>query len=680
MTTRMVKLMAAAATTIAAWCCGVCGGGAPDATAVSPDGRNEIRLWTSPLAYEVARDGVVVAAKTEIGLKVDGVWLDAPGRAARVTSERLKAALVTPVYKKKSVDVSANVTHVDFDTWGVSLVARDDGVAYQFRTDRPGQVRIDDENAAVTIPDADARCALNYGARYGCEETLPVSCAAGAIDTRAESGKNTFVYLPMVYSVGGKHVAVTESDVYDYPIWNLKRAEGADGVALRSDFARWPKRTAHTVTGKDRPEKKEVPSGGRWVTVMEHADYLVETDGRRSYPWRTFLLADSPSAFVAADAVFALARGRDKAFPQFDFSWVKPGKVAWDWWNAWDNQGERKGCNTATYKRFIDFAAKTGVEYVILDEGWSETLNIWKFHPNVDVPEIIRYGNEKGVGIILWMAWAQVVGDEAKVARHFAKLGAKGFKVDFMDRGDAACERFLWTFAGECARNRMLVDYHGAHRPTGMSRAYPNVLNYEGVRGLESTKWFKNQYDFMDNDVKQFFLRMTAGPMDYTPGAMDNYPIGKYAGSYVNPGSVGTRCRQMAMMALYEAPLQMLCDAPTKYEKNMESFAFMAATPVVWDATIGLGGDPDSFAAVAREAKDGSWYAAAITDAKPRDFVLDTSFLGDGTWKVEAFRDAADADVRPTHYVHETGATIKAGTKLFYRMAPGGGFVVKFSK
>lgn len=651
--------------------CGMFNFDGPAATAVSPDGRNEIRLWTNPLAYEVARDGVIVAAKSAIGMKVDGACL-ASRVPCRVRQEKKSGILETPVYKKAKIDLAANETVVDFGDWGVRLAARNDGVAYRFEMRKPGKIRVDCEKASLTIPQTDERCALNYGDRFGCEETVPVFCKAGEIET-GKDAQRKFVYLPFVYVAGGKHVAVTESDVNDYPVWNLERVPGDAGtVAFGSTFAKWPTKV---VNNSNADQAKGAKRERHWK-VAATADYLVETDGTRTFPWRTFILGEEPRAFCSADIVTALARGQSA----HDFSWVKPGKVAWDWWNAWDNKGEKAGCNTAMYKRFVDFAAKTGVEYVILDEGWSEKLNIWKFHPNVDVPEIIRHGNEKGVGIILWMSWAHVVGDEARVASHFAKLGAKGFKVDFMDRGDAACERFLWTFAEECAKNRMLIDYHGAHRPTGMSRAYPNVLNYEGVHGLECAKWFHGEYDFMDNDIKQFFLRMTAGPMDYTPGAMDNYPIGKYAGTYENPGSIGTRCRQMAMMALYEAPLQMLCDAPSKYEKNMESFAFMSATPVVWDDTVGLGGCPNKFAAVARKAKDGSWYAAAINSKDAREFVLDTSFLGTGTWTVETFRDADDAATVPTHYVHEKGGTIVAGSKLNLRMAPGGGFIIRFAK
>jgi alpha-glucosidase len=250
-----------------------------------------------------------------------------------------------------------------------------------------------------------------------------------------------------------------------------------------------------------------------------------------------------------------------------------------------------------------------------------------------------------------------------------------------MDRGDARCEQFLWKFAEECRQAKMIVDYHGAHRPTGMSRAYPNVLNYEGIHGLECMKWYKSgRYDFMANDVRAFFVRLTAGPMDYTPGAMDNYPLAQYKGDVTNPGSVGTRCRQMAQMAMYEAPLQMLCDAPTKYEKNMECFTFMAATPVVWADTVGLGGCLDSYAAVARQAPDGAWYAAAMTDSQAREITIETSkFLTEGQWKAEIFRDAPDADVAPAKYVRET-KTVAAGEKMTFKTAPGGGFVVKFTK
>lgn len=642
--------------------------------AISPDGKNEICLWTDPLAYEVRRSGEVIVARSEIGMKVEGKCLV---RSAECIAQReTKSGFVeTLAYKKDRIDLALNETFVDFGDWGVRLAARDDGVAYRFETKMPGRIKVNCEKAEVNVPDTSARACVYMTDKFGCEESVPT---VGRIEDVLCAGEgNGMIYLPFSYSLpDNTTVAVTDVDVRDYPVWYLRRMTGGGGgVRLKSDFAGWPMKT-HRAGGRDID--RAISSGGRWIVVDEHADYLVETEGVRSFPWRAFILGDAPKSLCESDLVQALAASQ----ADYDFSWVKPGKVAWDWWNCFDNQGD-KGCNTKTYERFIDFAARTGIEYVIFDEGWSETLNIWKFHQDVDVPYLIDYANKKNVGIILWMAWAQIAGEEERVASHFAKLGAKGFKVDFMDRGDAESERFLWEFADACARNRMIVDYHGVHRPTGMSRAHPNVLNYEGVHGLEQMKFYEGQ-DILANDVAICFTRMSAGPMDYTPGAMDNYPVGKYPSLeekdvYTNPGSLGTRCRQMAMMVLYEAPLQMLCDSVKKYRANAECFKFMAKTPVVWDDTVGLGGTPWTYAVIARKAKDGSWYAAAITDKEGRDIVIDTSFLGEGKWTVEIFRDAPDADVSPTNYIHETGMPIIAGSKIKCHLAPGGGFVCRFS-
>ena len=638
--------------------------------AVSPDGKNEIRLYSNPLAYEVVRDGVVVAAKTEIGVKVGGKCVrEGAAKPVAAVSRSVKGTADSPVYKKGKVCLAANETFVDFGEWGVRLVARNDGVAYRFELKKTGV--IDCEKADLTVPKG-ARCWFNRTGRgsLGCEETVPEFADSSAL--RTDGGKA--FYLPFVYSVGGKTVAMTESDVHDYPVLNFGDVEQGDaGTHLKSLFAKYPKKTEY-IGGWGK--EKGLVKGGRWVKVVETEDYIAKASAARTLPWRTFILADAPSKLCEADIVWALATPAAKGA---DFSWVKPGKVAWDWWNAFDNKGDPKGCTTETYVRFIDFAAANGVEYVIFDEGWSAKLNIWEYSPVVDVPYLIDYANKKGVGIVLWMAWAQVYGEEEKVAAHFAKLGAKGFKVDFMDRGDAVVGNFLEKFAAACAKHRMLVDYHGAYRPVGLHRTYPNIVNYEGIHCLEQMKWGKKEKDMCYNDVAAFFIRLTAGPMDYTPGAMDNYAIGDYRGNRTNPGSVGTRCHQMALMALYEAPLQMLCDSPTKYEKNKECFAFMSTTPVVWDATVGLGGCPESFAAAARRAKDGSWYAAAISNKDARDFELDTSFLGKGEWKVEIFRDAGDAPADTQKFVHET-KSVRAGDKMSIHMAPGGGFVARIAK
>lgn len=646
---------------------------------------NEIRLYAKPLAYEVLRDGDVLVSKTKIGMKLDGKCASGDcckseakcaGVAKPVVTVSSEASTIkTAVYKKSYIDGSKVEAFADFGDWGVRLVARKDGVAYRFETKKP--VTVDCEMAAITIPSVSARCWFyrNGAGSWGCEESVPEFADAGELP----NDEKKLYYLPFVYSVNGKTVAVTETDVYDYPVWDFgkveKTAEG--GVLLKPTMAKYPKKVTH-AGGPGYSGNEVYTKGGRWVRVLEREDYLVKAAAARTYPWRTFIIAESPSKLCESDIVYALA---ESAAAGSDFSWVKPGKVAWDWWNCFDNIGDPVGCTTATYKRFIDFAAANGVEYVIFDEGWSKKLDIWTYSPVVDVEYLIRYANEKNVGIILWMAWAQVYGEEARVAEHFSKLGAKGFKVDFMDRGDARVAQFLEDFARECAKNKMLVDYHGVYRPVGLNRKYPNVLNYEGIHGLEQMKWAKPDKDMPYNDVACFFLRMTAGPMDYTPGAMINHPYGKYTSGEGRrfPGSVGTRCHQMAMMAAYEAPLQMLSDSPTNYEKNMESFSFMAKVPVVWEKTIGLGGCPESYALVARKSHDGAWYVAALNNKDARKIVFTTDFLGAGEWKAEVFRDTADGAVNPSAYIHET-KSIKAGAAIDIDVAAGGGFIIKFTK
>ena len=662
------------------------------ASAVSPDGKNKISFSFDPLAYTVTRDGKTVVAKTEIGLSINNVMLtsDRIVTSDQITKRKIEGVADAAVYKKSKVDLSANETLIDFKGWGLALrlIARNDGVAYRWETNKKGEITIRDEKAAFTIPNSKCKVYSNFSFMEGFLDTdrmkeadpfqnswesIPEEHCAGQF--KVPAGK--IGYLPLVYTLeDGTAVCVTESDLVNYPGWNFgsSTAQADSSVKIDGAFAKIPEKYIYMNWGSEKPYSEK--RGLRYERVTKRGDYLVKTKGTRTFPWRAFMLADHASQLVANDLVWALATPA-----KGDFSWVKPGKVAWDWWNNWNLQGVpfKSGCNTKTYEYYIDFAAKNGVEYVIFDEGWSQKLNIWKYNPEVDVEHLIKYAEKKGVGIILWMAWAQIVGEEERVAKHFAKLGAKGFKVDFMDRDDAKCVDFLWKFADVCAKEKMLVDYHGMFKPMGMERTYPNVLNFEGVHGLECAKWFNNDYDFPKNDIGVYFVRMSAGPMDYTPGAMDNYPIGKYKGNTENAGSVGTRCRQMAMMTMYFAPLQMLCDSPSKYEKNMECFSFMAKTPVVWDDTVGIAGDINNFgyAACARRKGD-VWYAAGMTDSNERAVEVPTDYLGKGKWAAEIFRDSENSNTKPTSYIHET-RIVKKGDKIAIKMAKGGGYVIRFT-
>ena len=628
--------------------------------AKSPNGRNEIRLWANPLAYEVRRDGATLVAKTEIGLKLDGRRLGSVEAVRSTRTLKRSGVVATPVYKKCAIDLAANETEVDFGDWSVRLVARDDGVAYRFETRFAGEIRVDGEQAGVTIPDGQASCVYTPETHYGWEEAVPQCGAAKDLPRASGDSQDLHFYLPFVYSTGGHTVAAVDSDTRDYPMWNLRRRADDDtgGVSLSADFAQWPAFV----------EYRRVD-----VAVRKRAPYLVRTDGARTFPWRGFMLADSPAKLCETDLIDALARP-----PEGDFSWVRPGKVIWDWWCHYDNLGVAKGCTTAAYRRYIDFAARHGIEHVYLDGVCDAGKTVfWDKSPKFDIPALAEYGRRKGVGIFVWLPVSWFKGNEADLVEWAAGVGLKGFKIDFLDRGDAEIERFMWRFAELCAKRKLMVSYHGSHRPAGICRTYPNVINFEGVHGLEWQRDnFRNDHDIMACDVGLFFTRLASGTMDYTPGAMDNFPVGKYKCRKGNPGAVGTRCRQMALVMMFQGYVQMLADAITKYERNMECFTFMAGIPVVWDEITSLGGTPTTYAALARRKGD-VWYAAAIGNAQKQDISFETAFLGTGEWTAEIFSDAADAADEPTHYVHGQ-RTVKAGEKMSFTLAPGGGCIVRF--
>ena len=641
----------------------------------SPDGKNEIRLMTEPmLSYAVYREGVERVSSTPLALEIEGGdMLGGAGmRIVRTDAVELKGSVPTPIYKKSVVDESENMTVVTFmGCWKVMLAARDDGVAYRFATVFPDDIKVKDEVAGVTFPDSVAAIYAGYG---NDKRGDPLQCSWQSIyvttDTIGIAAKGETVYLPLVVKYkDGAVMCVTESDLLDYPGWNMKRADG-EKLALESCMARYPLKVRNTDHFDETvPEERPL----RYRHVTERADYIAKTVGTRTYPWRVFMLASTEAKLCEADIVYALAMPCKLT----DTDWIKPGKVAWDWWNDWNVSDVpfKAGCNTATYEYYIDFAAKFGIEYVIMDEGWSKHLDVMEINPDTDVPHLVEYANVRDVGIILWCAWPQLVGRQNEVFSKYAKMGVKGFKIDFMNRDDQVMERFLEETARIAADWKLVLDYHGMHKPTGLSRAYPNVLNYEGVHGLEEVKW-EDGSDFPRSDLMSFYCRQSAGPMDYTPGAMQNMTKTQFRSNYSNPGSQGTRVHQMALMTLCEAPLQMLCDSPTQYLRNMECFEFMAKVPAVWDETVGLCGAMEDYAAVARRKGD-VWYVSAIGSWQPQKIKIDTSFLGKGKWQANIFADGINADRNAADYVHKTDA-ITAGDNMVAELGPGGGWTVRF--
>ena len=471
--------------------------------------------------------------------------------------------------------------------------------------------------------------------------------------------------LPYLVDLGnGKKLCITEADLEDYPGMFLNNA--TDKPSLKSVHAPYPK--VKQQGGHNRLQ----------MLVKERENFIAKTKGNRSFPWRVFVVSENDKQLVDCDMVYRLASPSRVS----DVSWIKPGKVAWDWWNDWNIYGVdfRAGINNETYKYYIDFASEHGIEYVILDEGWAVNLeaDLLKVIPEIDMEEIVSYAKSKNVDIILWAGFYAFDRDMENVVKHYADMGVKGFKVDFMDRDDQEVINFLYRSAETCARYKMLVDFHGVCKPTGLQRTYPNVINYEGVNGLEQLKWSPASYDMVTYDVTFPFIRMVAGPVDYTQGAMRNATRANYRPVNSEPMSQGTRCRQLATYVIFESPLNMLCDNPTNYMREKECTEFIANIPTVWNETQVLDAKVSEYIAMARQHDD-IWYLGALTNWEPREMELDLSFLGDGNYKLELFKDGINADRAACDYKKEI-IPVPADRKLKIKMAPGGGYAAKIYK
>lgn len=431
-------------------------------------------------------------------------------------------------------------------------------------------------------------------------------------------------FLPLAVEVAnGKKVVITESDLESYPGMYLLNKNGEN--SLSGVFASY---------------SKEIEQGGHnqlQLLVKERENYIAKAKGTRKFPWRVMVISTEDKELADSDMVYKLAEpSRIK-----EVSWIKPGKVAWDWWNDWNISGVdfKAGINNPTYKYYIDFAEANNIEYVILDEGWAVNLkaDLMQVIPEIELKELIDYGKQKNVGIILWAGYYAFERDMENVAKHYADMGVKGFKVDFMDRDDQKAVDFYYRAAETAAKNKLLVDFHGAYKPTGLQRTYPNVINFEGVHGLEQMKWSGPEVDQVTYDVTMPFLRMLAGPVDYTQGAMRNATKSNYRPVFSEPMSQGTRARQLAEYVVFESPINMLADSPTNYMKEPESTRFIAAVPEVWDNTIALSGKIGEHIAIARKKGD-EWYVGAMTNWNPREMELDLSFLGEGNYKAEVLK------------------------------------------
>ena len=471
------------------------------------------------------------------------------------------------------------------------------------------------------------------------------------------------MFTPLVADTGNGLLAFAEADVEAWPGMYLTRS--GEENALEGVSA-----------GRPAAIKPGGHNDVEHLVAARHP-YIAKVDAaRREMPWWAFIYADDACRLPESDMVYRLASPSRIS----DTSWIRPGKTAWEWWNDWNLEGVdfKTGVNNETYKAYIDFAAEKGIEYVILDEGWAVNLqaDLMQVVDNINLPELVDYAAKKGVGLILWAGYYAFDRDMENVCRHYADMGIKGFKVDFMDRDDQIMTDFNYRAAETAARHHLVLDLHGTHKPAGMNRTWPNVLNFEGVNGLEQVKWAQEKdVDQIKNDVTIPFLRQLAGPMDYTQGAMLNGVPGSYRPSNSEPMSQGTRCRQLALYMIFDSPLNMLCDSPSNYRREPECTGFIAEVPTTWDETRVLDASMGEYIVTARR-KGNSWYVGGITDRTPRDIKVDLSFLAPGSHKAVIFRDGVNAHRKGSDY-KRVEKDVNADMVLDMHLAPGGGFAIR---
>ncbi len=620
----------------------------------SPDGRIEVRIRTAGhLRYDVLLRGAPVLENAMLSLDVDHKKL---GDNPKVTNAHPSSQdqVVEPVVRQKFAKIRDHYNELKLTmdgSYAVSFRAYNEGVAYRFETSFP------DRQVKVYSEQADFNFASNFVVYYPQEDSFYSHNERKYLPQQlSEIAPQYIATLPAVVDLGhGPKLAIAESDLVDYP--GLWLAGGAPQFVLHATFPPYP--------------LKEQQTSDRDYKVVEAADYIAVTAGTRTFPWRVLGIADHDADLITNQIVYLL----ESPSKVQDTSWIRPGKVAWDWWNDWNIYGVDfpAGINTKTYEYYVDFAAKYGLQYIILDDGWYKLGNLLEVAPDLNMEELAAYAKQKNVGLILWASWKTLDDQLIPALDQFEKWGVKGIKVDFMQRSDQIMVNYFEKVSREAAKRHMMVDFHGDQKPAVMTRTWPNLINTEGVRGMEWSKWSWESEPA--HNVSLPFTRMFLGPLDFTPGAMRNATRKTFAPIMSQPMALGTRCQQLAMYVIYEAPLQMLSDSPSNYLRESEAMEFLAPVPTVWDETKVLDAKISQYVLLAR--RNGSdWYVGAMTDWTPRDLEVDFSFLPEGNFTLEAYQDGINADRNASDY-RKTTQQITKSTRLKIHLAPGGGFAAR---
>ena len=630
----------------------------------SPNGKLEVGITVGHehTTWSLSVDGREIMAPSRLALTLcDGTTLGHKAKPRKVKKGSVEGTIEAPLYRQATIEERYNWLTVQMQGgYSVEFRAYNDGVAYRFVTNlKTPQVDVADElvefrfaeDYPIVIPYTSGYHRTPYTSSFESQYTF------GRLSQVSDATE--YGFTPLLIDVGESgRVLIMESDVESYP--GLFVEALGEGYGLRGVLTPLPTEMKTTESGSFYP-------GGYQQGI------IASTVGTRNYPWRIVGWAEEDTDLPLNDMVYKLAAPNRIG----DTDWIKGGRSAWEWWNGTRLTGVDfpAGINTDTYKYHIDFAARYGLEYILIDAGWNKGTDLMTPIDEVDIEALCRYADERGVGILLWAVGAVLDEQGERVCPHYAAMGIKGFKVDYFESQEQLTVEQTYRLADVCARHKLLLDIHGIYKPTGLSRTYPNVVNYEGVFGLEQLKWTdRTKADMPRNDVTIPFIRMAAGPMDYTQGAMLNATKSDFRAIDKRPMSQGTRAHQVATYVVFDSPLVMLCDSPSNYLAEDESTRFIAAIPSVFESMKILSGKVGEWIVTARQ-KDGVWYVGGLTSWQERSVDVDFSFLGEGEWSCQILCDGVNSNLTASDYTTRSH-TVSANDTLSMSMASGGGFAM----
>ncbi len=626
----------------------------------SPDAKLKVEIDAGQqLAYTVLHGNDTVLSTSNIGLRLsDGTQVGVSDKVSKVIRKEMKEQITAPFYRFKEFTVVYNELDLKLKSgFGVKFRAYDQGVAYRFYTTQKREIYIENEVAEFRFNN-------DYTAYlpYSTNDKEPMAMAYQNVYdcTPLSQAQEKLAFLPVTVDCGRVKLTLLESDLEAYPGMFVQK-EGEH--TLKGVFAPYPTKTDFY------PWRKQEYVTGR-------ANYIARSEGARNYPWRVLAITEKDTEMPVNNLVYALASPNRIG----DTSWIQTGKVAWDWWNDWNLKGVpfKAGINMDTYKYYIDFAGNHGLQFVILDEGWYQPKSgdMLTVIPELNLPELVSYAKERGVGIILWTVFNVLDSQLEESCQKYSEMGVKGFKVDFMDRDDQTAVEMMYRIAEATARYHLTLDLHGFYKPTGFNRTYPHIINVESVFGMEEMKWTEAENNMPLYDVTFPYIRMMAGPVDYTPGAMRNATKADWRAIYYTPMSMGTRCHQLAAYVVHDSPLTMLCDAPTNYLTELECVELIASLPVETDSTFIAAGELGKYIVTVRK-KEANWYLGGMTNWDARDVQLDFSFLPAGVrYQATLFTDGINAEKQAEDYQKEI-IEMDSHHPLNIHLASGGGFVIK---